>query len=203
TAGPEHAALALATLPAAEKTETARLKGIREAEERRQREQHEEQQRQDQEQRRTQRQAQRRAKSSQVGEIFGLAFMALWPGLVLTGVCWFFLSGGTQKAPDVLPGGTIFLTLLIGNAAAIGVTAVVVAVLTPAPATWPAWFAGLSGAGAEIVSAVVVTQSNSVSSTSFGGATDRSELLWGPILMVVAAVLASLIARARGQLANG
>ncbi|MEP9385592.1 protein kinase domain-containing protein, partial [Nocardioides cheoyonin] len=41
TAGPEHAALALATLPAAEKTETARLKGIREAEERRQREQHE------------------------------------------------------------------------------------------------------------------------------------------------------------------
>ncbi|MEP9385591.1 hypothetical protein, partial [Nocardioides sp. KR10-350] len=46
TAGPEHAALALATLPAAEKTETARLKGIREAEERRQREQHEEEDRQ-------------------------------------------------------------------------------------------------------------------------------------------------------------
>uniref|UniRef100_UPI001C316C29 hypothetical protein n=1 Tax=Vibrio cholerae TaxID=666 RepID=UPI001C316C29 len=121
---------------------------------------------------------------------------------VLTGVCWFFLSGGTQKAPDVLPGGTIFLTLLIGNAAAIGATAVIVALLTPAPAIWPAWFAGFLGAGAEIVSAVVVTTNNQVSDTSFGGATDRSELLWGPILMVVAAVLASLIARARGQLTN-
>lgn len=203
TIGPEHAALALATLPAAEKAETARLKGVQEAEQRRQREQREEQQRQDHERRQTQHRAQRQAKSGQVGELFGLAFMALWPGLVLTGVCWFLLSGGTQKAPDVLPGETIFITLLIGNAAAIGVTAIVVALLAPAPAIWPAWFAGLFGAAVEIVSAVVVTQNNSVSSTSFGGATERSELLWGPILMVVAAVLASLIARARGQLNNG
>src|SRR3546814_18865963 len=66
-----------------------------------------------------------------------------WSSDVCSADLTFFLMGGTQKAAGALPGGTIFVTLVIANAAAIGVTETVVALLAPGPATWPAWFAGL------------------------------------------------------------